>query len=340
MSVIVFMRGTAHVLSSAHQLVMESLPQELMDEIINSLPRSTLPSSSLVAKRWRRRSQQRAFDSISFASEDRVNRWHTDIQKDPGGISSYIERAEFCAITWDEPALFSRVLRRFCSLKQLLVYKTGIPDELPGHLSHGEFGEGITVLSLWFPHCTLSTMVSLVLSFPNLKYLAIEPQRDMSREPLLARSVVSRKEPLDLLALCGNADGVAEALVQNQFVSRCLILDIYYISGVQRLLSFSSKTVVELTLDGALFQRSADSASNNGDLHRRLCQRVPSSHRLTIISDPHFSTHRPFRRVPLASSCRCPGLHITSSSVNLHQYRLRIEGDHRTRPLGFVGWHV
>ena len=69
------LRTTAcpHPIPSDHQLVMDSLPQEIVDEIIDNFPRSSLRSSSLLAKRWRTRSEQRALYNILFAKESMVN---------------------------------------------------------------------------------------------------------------------------------------------------------------------------------------------------------------------------------------------------------------------------
>ena len=44
-------------------------------EIIGNSPPSSLTSSSLVAKQWRKRSQQNAFNLIRFSFESKVNRW-------------------------------------------------------------------------------------------------------------------------------------------------------------------------------------------------------------------------------------------------------------------------
>ena len=131
------------ILSDNHQLVMDSLPQELIDAIIDNIPQSSLLSCSLVARRWQRQSQQRAFDTISFLSEDKVDRWCTDILQDPDGISSYIRHVRIVEIFWwDEPALFAHMLGTLSSLTELSLVKTEIPDELPGHISRGEFGKG------------------------------------------------------------------------------------------------------------------------------------------------------------------------------------------------------
>lgn len=90
---------------------MDSLPQELIDVIIDNVPEPSLLSCSLVAKRWRRKSQQRAFDTISFSSETEVDRWCTYIPQDSDEISSYIRHVKIEEISfWAEPALFSRMV--------------------------------------------------------------------------------------------------------------------------------------------------------------------------------------------------------------------------------------
>ena len=109
---------------------MDSLPQETIDEIIDNLPHSSLRSSSLVAKRWRKRSQQRALYKILFARESKVNYWHTDIRSSSSGNLSYVQFAEFNNIAeWNDPALFICVLENLTSLTTLCIFKTEIPED-------------------------------------------------------------------------------------------------------------------------------------------------------------------------------------------------------------------
>src|ERR1700753_1578199 len=153
-------------------LVMNSLPQEAIDEIIDILPHSSLRSSSLVARRWRQQSQQRLFATVWFHSECKVKRWYIGTKTDQGGISSYVRYADFHDIdSWNDPTLFVRLLEGFSSLRTLWVYKTEIPSELLGHILRGEVGKGITTLHLWSPRCPLSTTASIILSLPDLENL-------------------------------------------------------------------------------------------------------------------------------------------------------------------------
>jgi hypothetical protein len=228
---------------------MDSIPQELIDEIIDNVPQSSLPSCSLVAKRWRRPSQRRVLSTILFSSEDKVNRWCTDIPRDSEGISSYVRRVGIQDIfRWTEPALFGRMLETLNSLTELSLKETDIPDELPGHISHEEFGKGITTLYLRPTYCTLATMTSMILSLPDLKELSIVCD-DPPEEPFLADSVTPQREPLDSLELLGYVGGIGEALAKFRFISSRLSLDVD-ITGVEQLLMLSSETVVELELHG------------------------------------------------------------------------------------------
>ena len=133
-----------------HRLVMDSLPQETIDKIIDSLPsRSSLRSSSLVAKLWRKRSQQRALHTILFLHEFTVNRWHVHTQSDPDGARSYIQRVGFSDITeWKNPALFGCLLGNFSSLRSLQISNTEIPNGMLEHISHGGLRETVTALHI------------------------------------------------------------------------------------------------------------------------------------------------------------------------------------------------
>jgi hypothetical protein len=164
---------------------MDSIPQELIDAIIDNVPQSSLPSCSLVAKRWRRESQRRVLSIIPFSSEDKVNCWCTGIPRDSDSISSYVRHIKIKKIfRWAEPALFGCMLETLSSLTELSLDKTEIPDELPGHISRGEFGKGITTLYLHYTYCTLVTMASTILSLPDLKELTVEVQGRAGRATL------------------------------------------------------------------------------------------------------------------------------------------------------------
>ena len=129
---------------------MDSLPQEIIDEIIDDLPPSSIPSSSLVATRWRNRSQQHAFSSILLSSEPRANSWLIDSQSDQGGISSYVKFVKLSRILeWSDPRLFSRVLENFTSLTALQMDQVDIPDGALERISHGKLSKRITSLSLF-----------------------------------------------------------------------------------------------------------------------------------------------------------------------------------------------
>ena len=265
----------ARILSDNHQLVMDSLPQELIDAIIDNVPepsppiihtimykvpKSSLLSCSLVAKRWQRKSQQLAFDTIVFSSEYIVNRWCKNIPQGSDGILSYVRHARFERIhSWNEPALFSRILGNLSSLTALSVCRTKIPDELPDHISRGEFGKGITALYLRSPNCTVATTRSVILSLPNLKKLRVSIYEAKPEESPPIHSIAPQRGPLDSLELDGDADGIRECLVKSRFISSRLSLDVR-IADVGQLILLSSDMVVELKLCGVWFCGFSDQA--------------------------------------------------------------------------------
>ena len=244
---------------------MGSIPQELIDTIIDNVPESSLLSCSLVAKRWRRKSQQRAFDTISFFSEGEVNRWCTDIPHSSDGISSYVHHLKIEGISsWTEPTLLSRMLESLSSLNTLSMDATEIPDELPGRISRGEFGNGITALHLSLSLYTPATMASMILSLPNLKELYIEDWEVMPEGPLPAHPVAPQRGPLNSLELRGWWDGVGEALAESRLTFSRLSSDVG-ITGITQLLLVSSETLVELKLCSAWFLRVPRPSRDDSD---------------------------------------------------------------------------
>ena len=228
---------------------MDSLPQEIIDQIIDNLPPHSLRSPSLIAKRWRKRSQQRAFSTIRFRSEFMVNRWHAEIQSSPSGISSYTRFVGFGGITkWRDSGLFGRAFRNFNSLTTLGIYDTEISDKMLKDISRQELGR-ITNLHLQGLGCSPSTVMAMILAFPNLRDLVVIDLAIRPEEPS-THTTPLRRRPLDSLLVCGFGNGpIAEALADYRFASSRLILEAQP-RNIQKLLAFSSATVVELVLEG------------------------------------------------------------------------------------------
>ena len=233
---------------------MDSLPQELIDRIIDHLPYPELPSSSLVANRWKRHSQQQYFDFVIFWFEDQIALWDMNIPRDPDGIPSYVHHVQVRNIrSWDNPAIFVRVLKTFSSVESLVMSGANIPplDEVMGPVSFGEFGKALTSLTLLSQSCTSATIMSFILSFSNLKELVIEHVGIASEdlEPLSALPDTSHRESLRRLVLQGVPNALGTALVQYRFTCNSLDLDVYSHGGEQ-LIALSSETLVKLSLQG------------------------------------------------------------------------------------------
>ena len=190
---------------------MDSVPQELIEAIIDDIPQSSLLSCSLVARRWRRKSQKCVLATILFVSEGEVKRWCTDIPRDSDGISSYVRRVVLYQIApWVKPALLSRMLGSLGSLTTLSMFATQIPNELLGHILRGEFGKGITTLYLRFPYGSLQTLTSMILSLPDLKELCAEHCEATLKELLPINPVAPSRGPPDLLKLHGSLGRIGD----------------------------------------------------------------------------------------------------------------------------------
>ena len=128
-----------------------------------------------------------------FSREHEVIRWYTNIPQDPDGISSYaLDVAIQSTRWWRDPIALSRVLKCFTRVKTLTIAETRVPSsEVDNIVSSGEFGREITTLNLISPLPAIPTLMSLILSFPNLTELMIDldtqpgpPNFNPSREDL------------------------------------------------------------------------------------------------------------------------------------------------------------
>ena len=283
---------------------MDALPQELIDEIIDNLPCYSLHSASRVAKRWRRRSQQRLLSAVAFRSQGIVYGWYEETKSDPGGISSYVQSAVFSKVyKWEEPALFSCVLRNFFSLTTLSISLTEIPDEVLESISHwGEFTHRITTLHLrWLRQCSLSGVIlPMIFAFPNLQNLLLDRLSASPGELPQAYPVLQQRRLLDSLRVDGCKDQVTEAIADLQFTPRSLAVDVRTWS-MQKLLVPLSMTLVELVLIG-VYSSCVD--------HKSIDDSFPDQPD-TMITDWHIAHLPPF---PALTSL---GIHVPDT-LTLH----------------------
>jgi len=231
---------------------MDLLPQELIDRIISYISHQGLPAGSLVAKRWRRRSQQLYFDSVVLSFEDQMVLWDTKIPKESDGIPSYVRHVQVRNIySWDDPTIFGRVLKTFTSMESLMMAGANFPppDEVPGPVSFGEFGKALTSLTLFFQSCPVAIIMSFIHSLPNLKELDIDHPATTSEELPPTPSDTPHREPLRRLVLQGGPNPVGTALAQYRFTCSSLDLDVCSHGGEQ-LIAHSSETLVKLSFQG------------------------------------------------------------------------------------------
>ncbi|KAF9777750.1 hypothetical protein BJ322DRAFT_1095577 [Thelephora terrestris] len=166
---------------------MDTLAQELIDEIIDNVPRQDMPSSSLVARRWRRKSQQRNFELVLFMFEN-LNLWEYNIPQDLDGIPSYVRHVRFKCTHFPhlEPGTLSRL---------------AVP------LSLGEFGN-ITRLILTYVIDLFSVIKSFIFSGP-LELLSIHSSERINYPTFARLGLASRR-----LSLNPNGEGI-ELFIQG-----------------------------------------------------------------------------------------------------------------------------
>jgi len=181
------------------------------------------------------------------------------------------------------------MLESLSSLTALSMYATEIPEELPGHISRGEFRNGITALCLRFPSDTFETMTSMILSLPNLKELCVEHYQVIPEGPLPTHPVTPQRPPLDSLELRGLWNGVGEALAKSRLTFSRISSDIG-ITDIAELLLVSSETLVELKLYGVWFLQAPRPSRDNSDRSSRCFCRCGSLYHLpTVVTCPHHS---------------------------------------------------
>ena len=241
---------------------MDCLAQELIDEIIDHVPHDHMRWCSLVARSWRRRSQQRHFGNIWLTSEARANRWYTRISQKPEGIPSYVRFAQFNDLTRArEPGMFNHILRCFVNLRSLRLIRVELSllSKRRDTANFGNFGGGVTRLCIDEPVCTYDTFFSFILSFPNLQSLILFNSKPIGiLPPALPKAP---KRVLKELWIYGGGSEVTMALGQCQLSFQVIMIRRLphlkpQSGGLPALLSASSGVVEKFALRGG-FQSSS-----------------------------------------------------------------------------------
>lgn len=230
---------------------MESLAQELLDAIIDYVPSSCAHHCSLVARRWRKRGQQRYFSDLVFSRELDVFRWYTNIPQDPDGIPSYARDVEFQSIRcWRDPKILGQVLMCFSRVKALTIAETAVSSgEVQNIVSSGEFGRELTSLFLISPFSTVPTLMPLILSFPNLRELMIDSLTQPQPPAQILPDKTWKRGPLQSLELSWLWSRETEYIALCGVTSRRIDLSIGDVM-IEKIIACSSETMRELAVQG------------------------------------------------------------------------------------------
>jgi hypothetical protein len=260
---------------------MDYLAQELIDGIIDRAPLDRMRSCSLVARDWRRRSQQRLFESIWFRNEYLVGRWYTRILQDPEGIPSHVRVAQFSGLNHcREPGMLNRVLRCFVNLRslRLIQMELSLLSERRNPVLFENFGWGVTELLINNSACTYGTFVSLVLSLPSLETLTIISLIPKGTPPSTLPS--APKRVLKELRMYRGGLELAIALSRCPFSFRAITIIRQPPGeppcvGLRALLAASPGTVEKFTLNGEFPSSPFDDqgTSNGRGRHRAFVRR-------------------------------------------------------------------
>ena len=163
---------------------MESLPQEIIDEIIDNLAFdfATLKSTSLVRKSWTHRSRRRLFYFVPINSLSRLEQWSLSISSDPNGIASYPRAMLLSHDTprsWVKPSNLDNFYDHFCSfsgVERLVIsgLETTKFDATSTLRYFGNFAATVRSLELRTAVGTPASLLSFLCAFPLVDDLAIE----------------------------------------------------------------------------------------------------------------------------------------------------------------------
>jgi len=157
-------------------------------------------------------------------------------------------------IRWSKPILFGRVLKCFSKLKSLAMLGTTIPEpeELDGSIPFGGFGQQISQLILCSIGCATTTLMSLILSLPNLRELSLNDVETEGESSVPLEG--SQSKTLRLLELHDVTANIVATLSRYGFTSRQISMGALAESlSVTQLLAPSSQILACLELNGACY---------------------------------------------------------------------------------------
>jgi len=163
-----------------------SLPQELLDEIINYLPSDDrqdkwlLQNCSLVAKSWVNPSQRRLFKTVEVRERD-LQWWLDNSPPANEGLLQHVRSLSYVTDTRARRSIFSPgyridVLQDYLPFFQQLQHLSLSSVHLPSDVSHqveifSAFRHTLSRLSFYHCRVTINALVALINYFPNVNCL-------------------------------------------------------------------------------------------------------------------------------------------------------------------------
>lgn len=159
------------------------LSQELIDQIIDELPSNDLKSSSLVARAWTRRSQQKLFRRIVLSPAD-VKPWLKRTEETVAVMAPWITRFELRGnrsgtMPWDEPSILTQVIQSLVSSP--IQHLTITPFHMGRFRRAGvifrcfePIADSLCSLELRFITTCTRALTFLISMFPNLDDIFLE----------------------------------------------------------------------------------------------------------------------------------------------------------------------
>ena len=150
---------------------MQTLPQELVDRIIDELAHlkchQAIAQYSLISRAWVTRTQWHHFEQIDFESLEELERWRRNIEPDPAGVSRHVRELVFAYITSLEA--FEAHIRAFTRVEDLKFVDCSFALSPSVVDCFAPMGSSLVRLSIFDLETTSGAIASLLAALPGLK---------------------------------------------------------------------------------------------------------------------------------------------------------------------------
>ena len=158
---------------------MDTLPQELVDQIIDQLadqgesPSGGRPTNisqySTVSRLWVIPTQKQHFECVHFEGDRGLKKWRTKVKPDPSGVSHHVRKLSWGGVKDLEE--FDSHIRAFTHVEAARLFRCSILSWLGAADAFASMGSSLVKLEIEESNAKYHIITSVLAALPHLRHL-------------------------------------------------------------------------------------------------------------------------------------------------------------------------